>query len=55
MATFFGVRRRYITPVKQATFVIDIDQTIRSAITSEMKMEIHADEGLAAVAALNNR
>ncbi len=55
VAKSFGVRRKYITPVKRATFVIDTDQTIRSVITSERKMEVHADEALAAVAALAHR
>ena len=55
VAKSFGVRRQHITPVKRATFVIDTDQTIRSVIASERKMEVHADEALAAVAALAHR
>ncbi len=35
--------------MKRATFVIDEDQTIKRVIATEMKMEIHADEALAAL------
>ena len=52
VATSFGVRRKYVTPVKRATFVIDRDRTVRKVITSEMNMEVHADEALAALRAL---
>jgi peroxiredoxin Q/BCP len=47
VAAAFGVRRRFLTPVKRATFVIDRDLTVRRVITSEMNMEAHADEALA--------
>ncbi|MGA9748884.1 MAG: peroxiredoxin [Nocardioides sp.] len=49
VATAYGVKRKYVTPVKRATFVIDEDQTIKRVIATEMKMEIHADEALAAL------
>ena len=49
VATSFGVRRKYITPVKRATFVINTDQTIRAVITTERRMEVHADQALAAI------
>ena len=49
VATSFGVRRRHVTPVKRATFVIDRDRTVRSVITSEMNMDVHADRALAAL------
>ena len=49
VAISFGVRRKYITPVKRATFVIDTDQAIRAVITSERRMEVHADQALAAI------
>jgi len=52
VATSFGVRRKYVTPVKRTTFVIDSERTVRKVITSEMNMEVHADEALAAVKAL---
>ncbi len=52
VATSFGVRRKYITPVKRATFVIDTDQAIRAVITSERRMEVHADQALAAIEGL---
>ena len=46
VATQFGVRRKYVTPVKRATFVIDRDRAVRKVITSEMNMTRHADEAL---------
>ena len=52
VATALGVKRKYITPVKRATFVIDTDRTIRKVITSEMNMNVHADQALAALRAL---
>ena len=52
VATSFGVKRKYVTPVKRATFVIDRDRTVRSVISSEMSMEVHADRALAAAKAL---
>lgn len=47
VATAYGVKRKYITPVKRATFVIDTDRTIRDVITSEMNFTVHADRALA--------
>jgi thioredoxin-dependent peroxiredoxin len=52
VATSFGVKRKMITPVKRATFVIDRDRTVRKVITSEMNMDVHADQALAALKAL---
>jgi len=52
VATSFGVRRRYLTPVKRATFVIDRDGRIADAITSEVNMTVHADKALAALGRL---
>jgi peroxiredoxin Q/BCP len=52
VARSFGVKRKYITPVKRATFVIDRDRTIRKVITSEMNMTVHADQALAALQTL---
>jgi peroxiredoxin Q/BCP len=49
VATAFGVKRRLITPVKRATFVIDTDRTVLKVITSELNMDVHADEALAAL------
>lgn len=46
VATSFGVKRRYITPVKRATFVIGTDRKILDVITSEMNMNVHADTAL---------
>jgi thioredoxin-dependent peroxiredoxin len=52
VARSFGVKRKYVTPVKRATFVIDTDRTIRSVIASEMNMGVHADRALEALKAL---
>ncbi|MFP5252344.1 MAG: peroxiredoxin [Actinomycetes bacterium] len=52
VATAYGVRRRLLTPVKRATFVIDADRTLLAVITSELNMEVHADRALEA---LNSR
>ncbi len=52
VARSFGVKRKYITPVKRATFVIDRDRTVRKVISSEMNMTVHADQALAALQAL---
>jgi thioredoxin-dependent peroxiredoxin len=52
VATSYGVKRRMITPVKRATFVIDTDRTIKKIITSELNMNVHADEALAALKGL---
>lgn len=52
VATSFGVRRRMLTPVKRATFVIDRDRTVAKVITSELNMNVHADQALAAVSSL---
>lgn len=49
VSTAYGVRRRFITPVKRATFVINTDQEIVKVIASELKFDVHADEALAAV------
>ena len=52
VARSFGVKRKYITPVKRSTFVIDTDRTIRAVIASEMNMGVHADRALEALRAL---
>ena len=49
VARAFGVKRRMITPVKRATFVIDPDRTVRTVVTSELDMAVHADRALAAL------
>jgi peroxiredoxin Q/BCP len=51
VARSLGVKRKYITPVKRATFVIDPDLTIRKVFTSELNMSAHADAALAALRA----
>jgi peroxiredoxin Q/BCP len=52
VAMSFGVKRKFITPVKRATFVIDRDLTVAKVITSEMDMDVHADQALAALKGL---
>ena len=47
VAVAYGVRRRLITPVKRATFVIDTDRTVLKVISSELNMDVHADQALA--------
>jgi thioredoxin-dependent peroxiredoxin len=49
VARSFGVKRRMVSPVKRATFVIDRDRTVRKVITSELNMDVHADQALAAL------
>ena len=49
VAASFGVKRKYVTPVKRATFVIDRDLTVAKVIASEMNMDVHADRALAAI------
>jgi len=46
VASAYGVRRRYITPVKRATFVIGADGMVRDVITSELNFTVHADKAL---------
>ncbi len=46
VATAYGVRRKYFTPVKRATFVIDEDQQIADVFLSELSMTAHADRAL---------
>lgn len=49
VAAAFGVRRRLVTPVKRATFVIDSDRTVLEVVASELNMDVHADRALAAL------
>ncbi|MBA3294041.1 MAG: peroxiredoxin [Geodermatophilaceae bacterium] len=46
VATAYGVKRRFLTPVKRATFVITADGRIADVITSEFNMTTHADQAL---------
>jgi peroxiredoxin Q/BCP len=46
VATAYGVRRKYITPVKRATFVIGAEGVVREVITSELNFTVHADKAL---------
>ncbi|MBE7189051.1 peroxiredoxin [Jatrophihabitans endophyticus] len=55
VATMFGVARgkfgqKLGAPVKRYTFVIGTDRKVHKVISSEMNMEMHADEALAALA-----
>ena len=50
VAADYGVKRGSLmgrlTPVKRATFVIGQDGLIAQVISSEIKMDVHADEAL---------
>jgi peroxiredoxin Q/BCP len=46
VAEQFGVRRKKVTPVKRATFVIGSDGRIIETIASELRMNLHADKAL---------
>lgn len=46
VATAYGVKRRFLTPVKRATFVISADGKIAEVIASEFNMTTHADQAL---------
>lgn len=46
VATAYGVRRRYLTPVKRATFVIGRDGVVSEVVSSEFSMHVHADRAL---------
>ncbi|MFI6405873.1 peroxiredoxin [Streptomyces sp. NPDC050548] len=48
----FGVKRGFsLAPTKRATFVIGEDRTILEVVTSELRMNTHADRALAALRA----
>jgi peroxiredoxin Q/BCP len=53
VATAYGVKRGALmgrlAPVKRATFVIGSDGVILDVISSETKMDVHADEALKAL------
>src|ERR1035441_4582203 len=55
VATQFGVRRRFtaLSPTKRATFVIGNDLKVAAVIHSEVRMNVHADRALEAVAKLS--
>ena len=46
IAKIFGVTRMGPLPNRRATFVIDTDRTVLDAITSETRMNSHADKAL---------
>jgi thioredoxin-dependent peroxiredoxin len=52
VAEAYGVRRKLLSPVRRATFVIDQDAVIRDVVTSEMDMAVHADQALSTLAGL---
>lgn len=57
VATAYGVKRGLLgklMPVQRATFVIGADQRVLRVIHSETNMSKHADEALAALAALRS-
>ena len=47
VARVFGAKRVGPLPSKRQTFVVDVDRTVLAVISSEMNMEMHADEALA--------
>lgn len=54
VADIFGIKRgkfgaKLGAPVKRWTFVIGTDRVVRKTIHSETKMDLHADEALAAL------
>jgi peroxiredoxin Q/BCP len=53
VATMFGVRRKFtkLSPTKRATFVIGSDLKVLDVITSEVRMNVHADRALEALKA----
>jgi peroxiredoxin Q/BCP len=53
VATQFGVRRKFtkLSPTKRATFVIGSDLRVIDVITSEVRMNVHADRALEALKA----
>lgn len=51
IARIFGVKRMGPLFSKRATFVVDSDATVLKVITSEMNMDVHADEALEALRA----
>ncbi|MEO5982851.1 MAG: peroxiredoxin [Pedococcus sp.] len=55
VATAFGVRRKYLTPVKRATFVIAPDRRIIEVIQTEWSMDRHADTALQVLGASVSR
>jgi len=55
VADGFGVRRRFVTPVRRVTFVIDTDRVIREVVSSELGFTAHADRALEALASLQPR
>ena len=46
VASAFGVKRPGPIMNKRATFVIDTDRKVLAAISSELNMDLHADEAL---------
>lgn len=55
VATAYGVRRRFITPVKRVTFVIDRHQQVVEVIASETNMHVHADRALEVLERISSR
>ena len=46
IAKIFGVKRMGPLMNKRSTFVIDTDRTVLEVISSEMNMDVHADQAL---------
>lgn len=50
VAAVFGAKRLGPLPSKRQTFVVDTERRVIKAISSELNMEVHADEALQALA-----
>ncbi len=55
VVTAYGVKRRFITPVKRATFVIGTDGKVIHVVTGEWNMDIHADDALKSLQTLDDQ
>jgi peroxiredoxin Q/BCP len=49
VAKVFGAKRMGPLPSKRQTFVVDTDRTVLKVISSELNMDVHADEALEAL------
>ncbi len=55
VAAAFGVKRPGPILNKRATFVIDTDRRVLAAISSELNMDVHADEALTVLRAARSQ
>lgn len=52
VAEAYGVRRRFLSPVRRTTFVVDQRQRIVEVVHSETNLTLHADRSLRVLARL---